>query len=103
MTFKEFLEYMENNLNNRDTFYKKALDDQIARNARRLAAKRWNEQKINRVIDRQWSDMMKNVYDKFKTNIKINPSNPFNSWIDYIERNDALESLDEMIVDLEFE
>lgn len=103
MNFKEFVEYMENNLSAKDTFYQKAMDDQIARNARRAPAKRWNETKLDRAVDRLWSDLMKNVYDKFKMAIKVNPSDPYKSWIDYIEKNEALESLDEMLVELEFE
>lgn len=103
MNFKEFVEYMDKNLGAKDTFYQKALDDQMARNARRAPAKRWNETKLDRAVDKLWKELMKNVYDKFKMNIKANESDPYNSWIDYIEKNEALESLDEMLVELEFE
>ena len=103
MNFKEFLEYMDNNLNAKDAFYQKALDDQMSRNARRAPAKRWNETKLDRAVDKLWVELMKNVYDKFKMNIKPNESDPYKSWIDYIEKNEALESLDEMLVELEFE
>lgn len=103
MNFKEFLEYMDNNLDSKDVFYQKAMDDQLARNARRAPAKRWNETKLERAVDKMWTELMKNVYDKFKSSVNSKAADPYQAWIDYIEKNESLEGLDEMMVDLEFE
>lgn len=103
MNLKEFLTYMDNNLSAKDLFYQKAMDDQLARNARRAPAKRWNETKLDRAVEKMWVELMKNVYDKFKSNINSKSSNPYQAWTTYIEKNEALENLDEMIVELEFE
>ncbi|WP_034538522.1 hypothetical protein [Carnobacterium inhibens] len=103
MNFKDFVEYMDSNFAGKNIFYQKAMEDQLARNARRPQKKRWNENKIDRAIDKIWVELMRNVYDKFKTVINSKSADPYQSWINYIEKNEALESLDEMIVDLEFE
>ena len=103
MEFKEFIEFMDNNLVSKKTFYQKAKEDQLARNARRAPAKRWNETRLDRTVDGLWVEMMKNIYDKFKSAIKSKSSDPYQAWVDYIEKNETLESLDEMMVDLEFE
>ncbi|WP_034550007.1 hypothetical protein [Carnobacterium funditum] len=103
MNFKEFVAYMEQNLSAKDAFYQKALDDQVARNVRRAPAKKWNEAKMDRAVDKLWLELMKNVYDKFKWVVKENSSDPRKSWIEYIEKTESLESLDEMLVELEFE
>lgn len=102
MTFKEFVAYMDKNLTSKDTFYEKAMEDQLARNARRAPAKRWNETKLDRAVDKLWVELMKNVYDKFKMTIRTQSSDPYQAWIDYIEKTEALENLDDMMIDLEF-
>lgn len=103
MSFNEFLDYMEYNFNSKNIFYQKAMENQLARNARRPPKKRWNETKLNRAVDKMWIELMRNIYVKFKSAIKSNAADPYQSWINYIEKNEALESLDEMIVDLEFD
>lgn len=103
MNFKEFVAYMEENISAKDTFYQKALVDQEARNGRRAPAKKWNETKLDRAVDKLWLELMKNIYDKFKWVVKENPSDPYNSWVEYIEKTESIENLDEMLVELEFE
>ncbi|MGX7394037.1 hypothetical protein [Carnobacterium mobile] len=103
MTFKEFLEYINENLSGKSTFYEKAMEDQLARNGRRAPAKRWNETKIDRAIDKMWVELVRNIYDKFKSTINSKSSDPYQGWIDFMNKNESLEKLDEMIVDLEFE
>lgn len=103
MNLKEFLTYIGNKLSTKDLFYQKAMDDQLARNIRRAPAKRWNETKLDRAVEKMWVELMKSVYDKFKSNINSKSSNPYQTWVTYIDENEAIENLDEMIVDLEFE
>lgn len=103
MTFKEFEEYLDAHLGSKRIFYEKAMDDQIKRNGRRPPAKRWNETKLERAVDRMWTDMARSIYDKFKITINTKSSDPYQAWVDFIEKNEALENLDEMMTDLEFE
>ncbi|MER2001673.1 MAG: hypothetical protein ABS896_04570 [Carnobacterium inhibens] len=103
LTFKEFEEYLDANLGSKRIFFEKAMDDQIRRNARRQPAKRWNEAKLERAVDRMWTDMARSIYDKFKITIKAKSSDPYQEWVDFFEKNDAIENLDEMMTDLEFE
>jgi len=102
LNFKEFEEYLNANLGSKSIFFEKAMEDQIRRNARRAPAKRWNEAKLERAVNKMWTDMATSIYNKFKISIKTNSSDPYQSWIDFIEKNEALENLDEMMTELEF-
>ena len=45
MKYKEFLEYLEKNLDGYQTFMRKALEYQTRKNAKRQKKDRWNEKK----------------------------------------------------------
>ncbi len=102
LNFKEFEEYLDANLGSKDIFFEKAMEDQMRRNARRPPAKRWNEAKLERAVNRMWTDIVRSIYDKFKITINTKSSDPYQAWIEFFEKNEALENLDEMMNDLEF-
>ena len=100
MTLQEFIEYLESVMSSKETFYNLSMEDQLARNKRRAPAKRWNDVKMERVVDKQWKELMTNVYNTVKSQNK----NAFRqSWIDFIHQNDFLENLDNSITEIEFD
>lgn len=102
MSISEFITYIEARLNSKDAFYAKSLDDQLARNQRRAPAKRWNEVKMERVIDKQWKELLTNVYNQIRP--QINKDLPGDeAWLNFLTQDDFLESIDESVFEIEFE
>lgn len=104
MTLNEFVEFLEQQLSSKNAFYDKSLDNQHARNKRRSPTnKRWPEEKITREVDKQWKDLMNNIYNTVRTDVKKTiPSQK--GWLEYFSENDEfIESINNSIYDLEFE
>ncbi|MBP1043849.1 hypothetical protein I6N95_22730 [Vagococcus sp. BWB3-3] len=102
MTINEFIDYIEQQLTSKESFYGKAMDDQLARNSRRAPAKRWNEVKMTRVIDKQWKELLTNIYNQIRPNVK-KTTEPEDGWIEYIAQDDFVDSINESIYEIEFE
>lgn len=103
MKFNEFIEFLNKNLNSKNTFLEKATEFQNEKNKKRTPAKRWNDVKIERAVDKMWTELAKNVYNKVKPGVTVKSYDANGSWIEYLEKNEVLENIDDMIVDLEFE
>lgn len=103
MNFTEFMEYMDNHLQSRETFVANATEYQNVKNRRRAPAKRWKEEKIQRAVNNMWTDLLKTIYARIKPLVKASSSEPKKEWINYIETNEILDSLDESIYEIEFE
>lgn len=99
MTYKDFLVYLESNLDAYSVFMDKAIAYQHGKNANRPVAKRWSEEKMQRAAYEMWKTSMQNLYNQIKSNVK---SNMPAVWTQYIEKNDVLSSVDEGIRDLNF-
>ena len=54
MTYKEFLEYLENNFDGYDIFTEKASAYQHSKNQKRPAKSRWNENKVQKAANEMW-------------------------------------------------
>lgn len=99
MTYKEFLEYMENNLDGYQVFMQKATEFQAAKNTKRQPNKRWNDKKLQSAAYDMWKQSMQPLYGNLKKVVKSNLSH---NWISYIETYEILESVNEGIADLNF-
>lgn len=64
---------------------------------KRQPAKRWNEAKIERTVDKFTDDFISNVYDKLYKGVKADRNTPRNKWIEFIETNEILDSLEESV------
>lgn len=103
MTFNEFIEYLENNLSSYETFCIKAEDYQLDKNKKRPPKKRWNDKKLDRAIISMWKSSMQVAYDKIKAEIGKPKFNGYETWIDFIEKNEMLEAINDSMSELEFE
>ena len=66
-------------------------------NKKRQPAKRWNEAKIERTVNKYTDDFIGNVYDKLYKGVKANRNTPRDKWIEFIETNEILDSLEESV------
>ncbi|MBB1100091.1 hypothetical protein H5R88_08325 [Limosilactobacillus sp. WF-MT5-A] len=97
MNKNELLEYIDNNSTAITIFKNKVHTEQEAKNKKRQPAKRWNEAKIERVVDKYTDDFIGNVYDKLSKALKANRNTPTQQWVNFIETNEILDSLEESV------
>ena len=97
MNFKEFLEYMEKNLDGYQIFMGKAMAfHQIANNKRK---NKWSDGKIEKAAYDMWIKSMENLYSNLKKEVK---SDFAHSWINFIKNNDILSTVNEGISEMDF-
>lgn len=99
MKYKEFLEYMETNLEGYQTFMRKARQYQVAKNAKRPAKSRWGDEKIEKATYEMWKKSMENLYNKLRQEIK---SDSRFSWADFVEKNSIFEIVNDSISEMDF-
>lgn len=100
MKYKEFLEYLEANLSEYDTFVEKALVYQKEKNARRPRAKQWDDKKLNKAVHGMWQVSMQALYDNLKREIQ---SDSVPDWTSYITNHEILQITNEGISEMSFE
>ena len=99
MKYKEFLEYLELNLEGYKTFMNKARQYQITKNLKRPAKNRWSDEKMEKASYELWRKSMESLYNNLKKEIKSDLSL---SWTSYIEKHEILETVNESISELDF-
>lgn len=99
MKYKEFLEYLEDNLDSYKVFMVKARTYQLDKNSKRAPKSRWKEHKVKKATYDMWKKSMEPLYNKLKSEIK---SDFQETWISFTEKNNIFESLNEGINDLDF-
>ena len=97
MNKNELLEYIDTNATTITIFKDKVRAEQEAKNKKRQPAKRWNEAKIERTVDKFTDDFISNVYDKLYKGVKAKRNTSRNKWIEFIETNEILDSLEESV------
>lgn len=97
MNKNELLEYIDTNSIAITIFKDKVRAEQEAKNKKRQPAKRWNEAKIERTVNKYTDDFIGNVYDKLYKGVKANRNTPRDKWIEFIETNEILDSLEESV------
>lgn len=99
MKYKEFLEYLESNLDGYQAFMRKARQFQDAQNAKRQKNSRWTDEKLDKAAYGMWKKSMETLYNNLKNEIKSElPS----AWTNFIEKNGILETVNEGISDMDF-
>ena len=103
MNKEELLEYIDNNSTAVSTFKDKVRTDQQVRNKKRQPAKRWNDARIERQVDKFTDEFISNIYDKLSHAIKANNHTPKGKWVKFIEENELLDDLEESVSMIDFE
>ncbi|PWT56675.1 hypothetical protein DKZ29_10940 [Limosilactobacillus reuteri] len=97
MNKNELLEYIDNSSTAITIFKDKVRAEQEAKNKKRQPAKRWNEAKIERTVNKFTDDFIGNVYDKIYKGMKANRNTSNQEWIDFLETNEILDDLEESV------
>ena len=103
MNKEELLEYIDNNSTAVANFKDKVRADQQAKNKKRQPAKRWNDARIEREVDKFTNEFISNIHDKLSKALKANNHTPKEKWIKFIEGNELLDDLEESVSMIDFE
>lgn len=104
MTAKNFAIYMADNLEGYKHFYEKAMDFQKIKNSKRAAKSRWNDYKLEKAVNEMWSKAMENLYNQIKPQVRKNEKIwGKKAWIDFMKEKELFETLNESLVEIEFE
>lgn len=103
MNKEELLEYIDNNSNAVINFKDKVRADQQAKNKKRQPAKRWNDARIERQVDKFTNEFISNIHDKLSKALKVNNHTPKEKWIKLIEEKELLDDLEESVSMIDFE
>lgn len=103
MNKEELLEYIDNNSTAVANFKDKVRADQQAKNKKRQPAKRWNDARIERQVDKFTNEFISNIHDKLSKALKANNHTPKEKWIKLIEENELLDDLEESVSMIDFE
>lgn len=99
MKFKEFLAYLESNLDGYKVFMSKALAYQNEKNARRTGKNHWKDEKVRKAAYEMWRTSMENFYNQVKK--EVNSDFP-SAWVSFIEKNNLFEVLNDGIQEMDF-
>lgn len=99
MNYKDFLEYLETNLDGYEMFMQKAHQFQTEKNMKRPAKSRWEAPKMEKATYEMWKKSMEALYTKLKNEIK---SDDFDLWIAFVDKNGLLEIVNDGIRELDF-
>lgn len=103
MNKEELLEYIDNNSTAVANFKDKVRADQQTKNKKRQPAKRWNDARIERQVDKFTNEFISNIHDKLSKALKANNHTPKEKWIKFIEENELLDDLEESVSMIDFE
>ena len=103
MNKEELLEYIDTNSTAIANFKDKVRADQQTKNKKSQPAKRWNDARIERQVDKFIDEFIGNIYDKLSRAIKANNHTPKERWIKFIEENELLDDLEESVSMIDFE
>lgn len=103
MNLNEFQAHIEDELPALDSFYDKAINYQLEKDKRRPPKKRWSEAKIERAANAMYKDLMKGIYEKIKSLVEEREKKPNDVWIDYLEKYELYEQINESLYEIEFD
>ena len=103
MNLNEFQAHIEDKLPALDSFYDKAINFQLEKDKRRPPKKRWSETKIERAANAMYKDLMKGIYEKIKSLVEEREKKPNDVWIDYLEKYELYEQINESLYEIEFD
>ena len=103
MNKEELLEYINKNSNIIASFKDKVRANQQYKNKKRQPAKRWNDARIERQVDKFTDVFISNIHDKLFRAIKANNHTPKERWVKVIEDNEILDDLEESVSMIDFE
>lgn len=102
MTTFELEEYLEANSQIVDNFRDKYAAFLNEQNADRPANKKWSSLRIENVTDSGVNRFVGNIQSKLSSAMKPRQRKSYDGWVDYMKRNETIDSLEESLMDLDF-
>ncbi|ARW23058.1 hypothetical protein [Levilactobacillus brevis] len=102
MTTFELEEYLEANSQIVDNFRDKYAAFLNKQNADRPTNKKWSSLRIKNETSSTVIKFISNIQAKLSSAMKPRQRKQYAAWIDYIERNEIIDNLEESLMDLEF-
>lgn len=102
MTEEELQTYLVDHCQVIDMFREKALEFQNDRNHERLANKRWPQVTIENEVNKMVDQFISNVHNNLSGAFKESQLHPYESWVNFIENHEILDSLEESVTDIDF-
>lgn len=97
----EFETYLNEHCSALTKFQERALDYQANKNQNRARSARWNDAKVQRAADAMYDTFLTGIYTKLRSAIEDKYDRQ--AWLDYIEKYELLEQLEESVLEIEFE
>lgn len=101
MTKNEFVDYVDGLLSSKETFFNLSREDQEGKNKRRSGKKKWEKEKIEQAVEESWKILLSNIYEKVQE--LVGSRSLRDKWIEFINKDDFLESIDQSISEIEFD
>ena len=101
MNKQEFETYLNEHCSALSKFQARALDYLANKNQNRTKSARWNDAKVQRAADAMYDTFLDGIYTKLRNAIKNKYDHQ--AWLDYIEKYELLEQLEESVLEIEFE
>ena len=99
MKYKEFLDYLEENLEGYHVFMDKAVAYQDEKNKKRPSKNRWDNKRVHRASYDMWRQSMEPLYNNIKHDVE---SDLPTAWISFIDKNNIFETVNDGISELNF-
>lgn len=102
MDIEDLRDYLQENSSVEDLFTSKCLQYLEEKNENRPAAKRWPQEKIDRVATKMYYSFLQNIHDKISNSKGLAKHDP-SKWENFIKVHNIVDELEESVVDIEFE
>ncbi|MFT8526091.1 MAG: hypothetical protein ABF723_05255 [Lentilactobacillus hilgardii] len=102
MDTEELRDYLAENSSVEDLFTSRCLQYLEEKNQNRPAAKRWPQEKIDRVSAKMYYSFLQNIHDKISNRKGLAKHDP-SKWENFIKVHNIVDELEESVVDIEFE
>lgn len=103
MTKEEFENYVVENCEAKELFYEKSRAKQQKTNKGRPAARRWNDTKIERAVDKMWDPVIEDLYNKVRAAVNKQSNYSSQNWVPFIEESELLELFEDSMQQLDFD
>ncbi|KRM54970.1 hypothetical protein [Lacticaseibacillus sharpeae] len=103
MTPEQLTEFINKHSSIIESFRRSASNFQYEKNARRQKGKQFSEARLEHEVDLMVAAFIDNVYTKIKSGVAEKRLHPYESWVDFIETKNVLDSLEDDVSTIVFE
>lgn len=102
MDTEELRNYIEANSNVKHVYMNKAMEQLQEINRAKSPARRSNDAELDHQAEMMYANFIHDVHDKVAASTNLTGSDSYEQWVNTIQRNEILESLEESIVDSDY-